>query len=75
MFGYRTKDLHIGVLEYVTKQGNKLLIEKREIYIIYKKVAIEYGDYVAKEIFSNQIYYFFMVIFLKVIQFVKQLIV
>lgn len=59
MFSYKVKDLYIGTLGYVKKdlEGN-LTIEQKKQIIIYKKINV-YNEYCAREIFTNQKYYFF----------------
>lgn len=60
MFIYEVKDLYIGILGYVTKSKyGGLSIERQDAVIIYKKVKCADSDYCAKEIFTNQKYYFF----------------
>ena len=73
MFSYKVKDLYIGTLGYVTLMENKpkyitasnphpgpkLEIEKRNMFIIYKKTKINYVNYIAIEILTKKIYYFF----------------
>lgn len=58
---YKVKDLYIGVLGYVTKTKNgDLKIERQDIIIIYqKKKLADTSDYYAKEVFTNQKYFFF----------------
>lgn len=61
MFYYEVSNLYIGSLGYVTQgtYGN-LKIECKNEIIIYKKEKVDcWGNFCAKEIFTNQKFYFF----------------
>lgn len=58
---YKTDNLYIGLLGYVTKNGRILTItsdDEDRKFIIYRKVKFNYCDYVAQDIFTKKRYFF-----------------
>ena len=58
---YKTDNLYIGLLGYVTKKERGITItsdDEDRKFIIYRKVKFDYFDYVAQDIFTKKKYFF-----------------